>query len=146
MEVALRNTAMLFSSQLPLASLIEFCRVLRHNLGAGLSLVHVFRQQATKGPPPIRPVAERILHELEQGESLETALEQERAFFPPMFISLAIVGERTGSLPEVFTELEKFFLLQQRLRRQFFTHNRVSAGQIALSLARYIKTSLPGSA
>jgi type II secretory pathway component PulF len=112
---------MLFSSQLPLSSLIEFCRILRHNLGAGLTLVHVFRQQAVKGPPPVRPVAGRILQQLERGESLEAALEQERAAFPPMFVSLATVGEQTGCLPEIFTELEKFFLLQQRLRRQFVT-------------------------
>jgi type II secretory pathway component PulF len=112
---------MLLSSQLPLSSLIEFCRVVRHNLGAGLTLLHVFRQQSLRGPAPVRPVAERIRQELEEGESLEAALKQERAHFPPMFISLAIVGEQTGCLPEVFAELEKFFLLQQRLRRQFFT-------------------------
>jgi len=112
---------MLFAKQLPLSNLIEICRVLRHNLGAGLSLRHVFRQQAERGPLPVRPIATRISAELEQGESLEAALKRERAAFPPMFVSLVTVGEQTGCMPDVFGELEKYFLLQQRLRRQFFT-------------------------
>ena len=110
---------MLFSSQLPLSTLIESCRALRHNLEAGLTLRHVFRQQAERGPLPIRPIADRIALELEQGESLEAALKPERAAFPHMFTALVTVGEQTGSLPDVLGELEKYFLLQQRLRRQF---------------------------
>jgi type IV pilus assembly protein PilC len=112
---------MLFATKLPLSSLIEFCRALRHNLGAGLTLLHVCRQQAERGPLPVRPVASRISQDLEQGESLEVALKRERAAFPHMFVALATVGEQTGSMPDVFAELEKYFLMQQRLRRQFFS-------------------------
>lgn len=122
---------MIFTTQLPLWSLIEFCRVLRHNLGAGLTLRHVFRQQAERGPRPVRPVASRISEELEQGESLEVALKRERAAFPHMFVALATVGEQTGSMPDVFGELEKYFLLQQRLQRQFFS-------QIAWPLLQFL--------
>src|SRR5262249_14301438 len=116
-----RKAVMLFSKQVPLASLIEFCRILRHNLEAGLTLRHVFRQQAERGPMPIRPVADRIAAELEEGHSLEAALKRERGAFPPLFVSLVTVGEQTGSLPDVFAELEKYFLLQQRLQRQFYS-------------------------
>jgi type IV pilus assembly protein PilC len=108
-------------SEIPLASLIEFCRVLRHNLAAGLTLRRVFRQQAERGPYAVRPVAERISEQLEQGESLEAALKAERHKFPPIFIALTAVGEESGNLPEVLTELEEYFLLQQRLRRQFIS-------------------------
>ncbi|HLJ95601.1 MAG TPA: type II secretion system F family protein [Gemmataceae bacterium] len=112
---------MLFATKLPLSSLIEFCRVLRHNLGAGLTLLHVFRQQAERGPRPVRPIADRISQDLEQGESLEVALKREQAAFPHMFVAMATVGEQTGCMPDVFAELEKYFVLQQKLRRQFFS-------------------------
>jgi type IV pilus assembly protein PilC len=112
---------MLFSRQVPLSSLVEFCRVLRHNLAAGLTLRRVFRQQAERGPVGIRPVADRVSDDLEQGESLEEALQKEKEYFPPIFLSLVTVGEQTGNLPEVLGELEKYFLLQQKLRRQFFS-------------------------
>lgn len=110
---------MFFSAQLPLQSLIELCRVLRHNLAAGLTLRKVFEQQSERGPWAVRPVAQRIHAELAQGNNLETALARESRYFPPLFLSLAAVGEETGQLPEIFGELEKYYLLQQRLRRQF---------------------------
>ena len=90
---------MLFGTQLPLPSLIELCRVLRHNLGAGLTLRHVFRQQAERGPLPVRPIANRITHELEHGESLESALKLEKAAFPGLFTALVNVGSRRALCP-----------------------------------------------
>jgi type IV pilus assembly protein PilC len=112
---------MLFSKQLPLPSLIEFCRVLRHNLAAGLTLRRVFQQQAQRGPVPVRPVAARVSERIEEGESLEAALKPEKDKFPPLFLSLVAVGEESGSLPEVLKELEKYFLLQQKLQREFLS-------------------------
>lgn len=110
---------MVFSARLPLSSLIELCRTLRHSLGAGLPLRDVFHQQARRGPSAVRPVAERISQGLKRGDALEDTLKREQAAFPPLFLALASVGEHTGNLPETFAELEKYFLLQQRLRRQF---------------------------
>lgn len=109
----------MFSSRLSLSDLIELCRVLRHYLGAGLSLPEVFRQQAKRGPAAVRPVADRIASQLEAGSSLEAALKRDAGRFPPLFRSLASVGERSGMLPEIFGELERYFLRQQQLRRQF---------------------------
>jgi type IV pilus assembly protein PilC len=129
------KATMLFATQIPLSSLIEFCRVLRHNLGAGLTLLHVFRQQAERGPMAVRPVASRMLQDLEHGDSLEVALKRERAFFPHVFVALVTVGEQTGSMPDVFGELEKYFLMQQRLRRQFFS-------QIAWPLFQFLMAPL----
>jgi type II secretory pathway component PulF len=111
----------MFSSRLSLANLIELCRVLRHYLGSGLTLTDVFRQQRKRGAAAVRPVAERISDVLETGGSLASALKRETATFPPLFISLASVGENTGMLPEIFSELEKYFLRQQTLRRAFFS-------------------------
>lgn len=114
---------MRFSRQLPVSSLIDLSRALRHNLGAGLSLLNVFRQQSNRGALAVRPIARRITDALTTGDDLETALEHEKAFFPPIFLTMAQVGEQTGTLPEVFAELEKYFLLQQRLQRQFWTQS-----------------------
>ncbi len=109
------------SRRLSLSALAELCRVLRHYLGAGLTLRDVFRQQAQKGTAAVRPVAARISHGLETGDDLEELLKRETATFPPLFVALATVGEQTGMLPEVFRELENFFRLQERLRRQFLS-------------------------
>ncbi len=121
---------MLFSSKITLPNLIELSRVLRHNLSAGLTLRHVFRQQAERGPPAVRPVAARISAALEQGESLEAAMGPERRHFPPLFLSMAAVGEESGQLPEVFAEMEKYYSLQLKLRRQLISQSMLPVIQI----------------
>jgi type IV pilus assembly protein PilC len=116
---------MIFSKRLPVSSLILLCRALKHNLAAGLTLRDVFRQQARRGPAPVRPIADRIRVALESGDSLQFALEHEKAHFPPLFLSLASVGEDTGNLPEVFGALEKYYQMQQRFWRQFVSQSIV---------------------
>jgi type II secretory pathway component PulF len=110
---------MIVSSRLSLSSLIELSRALRHYLSSGLMLRDAFREQAKRGAAGVRPVAARIAAELDQGHDLQHALEREANIFPPIFGALAGVGEATGMLPEVFDELEKYFVRQQSLRRQF---------------------------
>jgi type II secretory pathway component PulF len=124
---------MIFSTRIPLSNLIELCRVLRHNLAAGLTLRDVFRQQAERGPAAVRPIAGRIRTLLENGDSLESALDREKAAFPPLFLSMAAVGEETGQLSEIFGELEKYYVLQQKLRRQVRSQSMLPLIQLALA-------------
>jgi type II secretory pathway component PulF len=49
---------------------------------------------------------------------------------------MASVGEQTGQLPEVFTELEKYYILQQKLRRQLISKSM--GPLIQLSLAFFV--------
>jgi type IV pilus assembly protein PilC len=131
---------MLFSARLPLSSQIELCRVLRHYLGAGLTLRDVFRQQAKRGTARLRPVAARIAGHLERGEGLEDALKREGNVFPPLFLALASVGEQTGMMPEVFGEIEKFLQRSQQLRRDFIA--RITWPVIQFVLAIFVLTGL----
>lgn len=110
---------MFFSSRLPLATVIELCRVLRHYLGAGLTLRDVFRQQAARGAVAVRPVAARIAAQMDQGGGLEDAMKRQGDVFPPLMTAMATVGEQTGMLPEVFAELEKYYARQLQLRQRF---------------------------
>jgi type IV pilus assembly protein PilC len=110
---------MLLSKRLPLSDVIVLCRLLRHYVSAGLTVAQVFRQQTKKGSPRMREAAGRVATALEHGDSLEDALEREAALFPPMFLPLLRVAERSGMLAEVCAELEKYFTRQQKLFRRF---------------------------
>jgi type IV pilus assembly protein PilC len=125
---------MLLTSRLSLSNLIDMCRALRHYLGAGLQLVDAFRQQANKGALAVRPVAGRIAAALEKGDSLEDALQREEKAFPSLFLSLARVGEQTGMLAEVFAELEKYYVRQRTLWRQFLSQITWPAIQFVLAI------------
>lgn len=124
---------MFFSRQIRPAALIALCRALRHNLAAGLSLVKVFRQQAERGAPGVRPLAGRVLEELEKGNSLTDALAGEKRVLPPLLLSLVSVGEETGHLAEIFGELENYFALQDALRKQFRSQSMMPVIQLCLA-------------
>ncbi len=114
---------MLLATRLKLGDLITLCRVLRHNLGAGLAIIDVFRQQSQRGPRAFRPIAGRLAERLRAGETLTAALEQEKDAVPPLFLTMVRLGEESGHLPEIFGELEKYFQLEHRLRRQFVSQS-----------------------
>jgi type IV pilus assembly protein PilC len=107
------------SSHLSLSDLAELSRVLRHCVGAGLTVRDVFRQLSARGRPAVRAAAARISTTLDQGQSLEESLKSQCGLFPPLFVSLLSVGERTGMLPEVATDLEKYYSRQLKLRKKF---------------------------
>jgi type IV pilus assembly protein PilC len=48
-------------------------------------------------------------------------MDKQSSTFPPLFRALATVGEETGNLPEVMGELEKYYITQQKLRRDFIS-------------------------
>jgi type IV pilus assembly protein PilC len=125
---------MLFSRQLPLAALTDLCHLLRINLSAGLTLVTVFRQLASRGSNAVRPVAGRILQHLEHGEDLHTALNSETAVFPPLFLGMTDLGEKTGRLPEVLEELEHYYVQQQKFRRQLRQSSFLPAVQFVIAI------------
>jgi type IV pilus assembly protein PilC len=122
------------SSRLSLSDAIEMCRSLRHYLGAGLSLVDAFRHQAKSGAARVRPVAGRIASALERGDSLEETLQREQAVLPSLLLSLARVGEQTGMLAEVFADLEKYFLRQRKLWRQFVSQSAWPVTEFVLAV------------
>ncbi|MDB5311429.1 MAG: epsF 1 [Gemmataceae bacterium] len=111
---------MLFSSsKCPLPALVAWCRVLKHSLGAGLDPIKIFRQQGKSGPRALRGMAKAITASLEQGDSLEDALEPFRDRFPPLFVELVAVGEQTGRLEDTFHELEAYYETTLRVQRDF---------------------------
>jgi type IV pilus assembly protein PilC len=131
---------MLFSRRLSLAALIELCRAMRYSLQSGLMLRDTIDLLANKGSRQIRPVAARIGKDLKSGWSLQDALQKQEKAFPPLFVALAAVGEESGNLPEVLAELERYYILRQKLNRDFLS--QISWPVIQLIAALLIITCL----
>src|ERR1700722_2552653 len=108
-------------NRLSLSTLMDLCRALRHYHGAGLLLSQAFRQQAQRGPGKARAMAWRVAEQLEKGDSLYQAMKRGGDLFPPWMLALVQVGERSGMLPEIFGELEKYYARAQKLRRDFLS-------------------------
>lgn len=107
--------------RLTLADLIELCRSLRFALNSGIMLQDAMDLLATRGTRRVRLFAADISKELKSGWSLQDALKKQNVL-PSLFTSLAIVGEESGNFPEVLLEMEKYYILRQKLRREFFEH------------------------
>jgi type II secretory pathway component PulF len=120
----------MFSRQLSLPVLIDLCRSMRFALNSGLMLRDVFDLLATKGTPAVRTVAAQVSKDLKAGWSLQEALARQERVFPQLFVAIASVGEESGNLPEVMSELEKYYMMRQKLRREF-------RGQIAWPLTQF---------
>jgi type IV pilus assembly protein PilC len=110
---------MLFSRKLSLPALIDMCRSMRFALNSGLMLRDVMDLLANKGNSAIRNVAMRISKDLKAGWSLQESLQHQEKYFPPLFIAIAAVGEESGNLPEVMGEMERYYMMRQKLRREF---------------------------
>jgi type II secretory pathway component PulF len=111
----------MFFRTLPIPALLELCRSMRYALGSGLMLRDVMDLLANKGTRSVRPVSARICKDLKAGWSLQDALKKQEDCFPPLFLALTTVGEESGNLPEVLLELEKYYEMQQKLRRDFWS-------------------------
>ena len=111
----------MFSARLSLTDLIDLCRVLRHQLAAGLSIHQVIKQQAERGRRSFRAIAGRVSEAIQRGTSFSDALDGDKAAFPPLFLAMVKLGESTGHMAEIFGEMERYFQMELQLRRQYFT-------------------------
>ncbi|GIW78546.1 MAG: hypothetical protein KatS3mg105_0353 [Gemmatales bacterium] len=116
------------------SDLVDLCRAIRHGVDAGMMLSAVFRQQARRGPLTLRPVCQRLAEKLERGQDLNSALIDEEGVFPPLFVNLLSVGEKSGHLPEVCQSLEDYYRDQLRLRRQFLSQITLPVVQLILAV------------
>jgi type II secretory pathway component PulF len=105
--------------QLRTADLIDMCRALRYSLSGGMMMTDAIGLLAREGTPAVRRATALLTTELKAGWSLHEAMEKQGTTFPPLFRALSTVGEETGNLPEVMGELEKYYITQQRLQRDF---------------------------
>lgn len=110
---------MTFFRCLRLGELIELCSSMRYTLESGFLLRDVMDLLASRGTRRVRLLALQISKEIKSGWSLQDALAKQKGVLPPLFVSLVTVGEESGNLPEVLAELERYYVLQRKLRREF---------------------------
>jgi type II secretory pathway component PulF len=125
----------MFTRRIPLPDLIDLCRSLRHQLGAGLSIQRVLSQQSERGRSSIRATAARLGAAIRGGDNLSGAIEREGDTFPPLFLAMTKVGESTGHIAEIFGELERYFELELQLRRQFRSQTFLPILQFVFAVA-----------
>ncbi len=81
-------------------------RQLATMLGAGLALDQSFKVIAQQSANPyLQKVAQQVIADLEQGQSLSNALSRFKDVFDPVFISVVRSGESSGQIDKVLDQL-----------------------------------------
>jgi type IV pilus assembly protein PilC len=109
----------MFSSRLPIQTVIAWVRAMRHGTDIGLVPDRIFHQIARTGTATQRTLAETIAGRLHKGDTLADALKADRHRFPPLLLEMIAVGEQTGRLTETLEELERYFETVRAARTVF---------------------------
>lgn len=109
----------MFTKLLPAMAVADWCKMLRHQLGAGISPTKTLTTLAASGPRPLREVSGRLADRARGGTSFGDSLEPERERFPELVVPMIHVGDETGQLPEVLDELEDYLREEHRLSKEF---------------------------
>lgn len=107
---------MLRNPQLSWAALASFSRSMSRMMEAGVeirkSLQTSSRQSADRR---LSGAVDNVIVSVASGHTLAESLGREEKLFPPLFRDLVHVGEETGSVPEVFAALAKYY--ESRIRQ-----------------------------
>jgi type II secretory pathway component PulF len=80
----------------------------------------LFDSLSRTGPLPLRAYAATIARQLRQGQSLAAALALYQLHFPPLFLEMVRIGEKTGRLEETFQVLEEYYDAVYSTQKQFY--------------------------
>jgi type IV pilus assembly protein PilC len=111
--------------------LSQLCQSLSSLLDAGVQVSRALEVAAKQaGSPRLTKAVKDAAGRVDGGASLTGALRAQNCF-PALFINLVEVGEKSGSMAEVFQELSRIYELKSRLWRRFL-------GQIAMPVFQYV--------
>jgi type IV pilus assembly protein PilC len=122
-----RNEFMLFNEQL--ASLTK----------VGIPLERGLRELAQDaGSPRMKKLINGIADDLEQGTSIENAIEKHRSHFPPLYGLILKAGIETGRLSEMLAGLNRHMQIEHRTRR--IVYEAITYPAVVLLLAAVLVT------
>lgn len=116
------------------SELAGFCDRLAMGLDAGVDLRRVLSGETDRSTGRLHGVCERLKQAAQQGQSFAEAIACEAAFFPPLFVSMTKVGERTGRLPEVLKRMSRHYEHRVAMRRSLLRQLAWPFMQLCLAL------------
>lgn len=113
---------MLRNPELSWAALSAFSRSMAQMLEAGVDIRKSLKTSGRQSPDSRMPAAvDGVTRSVAGGQTLTEAFESQGRLFPPLFRDLIHVGETTGSAPEVFAALAKYYDSRIRQSRDLRT-------------------------
>jgi len=109
----------LFSPKINARSMAVFCRQMAQMYDAGIPVQNGLKLAAESTPDrKLRHVVENMYLSISSGATLSQAIEQERKYWPNVFIELVGAGELGGRLKTIFYELARYYDQRVEMRRK----------------------------
>ena len=125
---------MLFSPQIRLKPLAQFCHRLAMATNAGIQDRKIWADEAERGSRSERAVAATIRDSLAAGHSITDALRGTGEFYPPLFRQMIEVGEISGRLGEIYKRLARHYDRVLTSRRAFMQRLTWPIMQLGIAL------------
>ncbi len=110
---------MFFSPHLTSKGLADLCHRLGVALSAGIDLRKAWQRETDAAPKRYRDAFSQVQRGINRGISLEASLSKTRKIFPPLFLEMVGVGERTGQTAEVLRKLADHYQMRHRMAMTF---------------------------
>ncbi len=109
----------LFSPRIPTKTLTDLCRRLSTALSAGIDARTVWSREAERAHGHLCRHLTDVSLAINKGRSLADGFRTTGDFFPPLFLEMIELGEKTGHLDEVLAQLADHYQNQLEMRRSF---------------------------
>jgi len=136
----------MFSRRPSKRRLAEMCRKLAAMLEAGVTARKAFKT-LERGPGLDHTVMQNTSLSLEAGDTVTEALSTRKGYFPPLFLNLVEVGERTGTLDRVLTHLAEYYenmheLSRKVVRSMIYPACIITLAILVTALLKYVVTGV----
>ncbi len=125
----------LFSPRIPTKTLTDLCRRLSTALSAGIDARTVWSREADRAHGHLCRHLTNISLAINKGRSLADAFNATGDFFPPLFLEMIELGEKTGHLDDVLAQLADHYQNQLDMRRSFLAAIAWPMVQLCLAVA-----------
>ncbi len=105
-------------SKISTSTFIQIARRAAMSLKAGIDMRRVWEIEVTRNSGKTREVLAEISRQINSGNSFAEAV-RDSHYFPPLVVELTRVGEQTGKLDEVLSQLAEHYEQLQKLFRNF---------------------------
>ena len=122
-------------NKMPLKELAMTCRRVGVSLDAGIDIRKIWQNESQRGTPETQAHAEEVRNHIATGGSLSEALESQGEYYPPLLKKLVHVGEASGKLDVIFSQLAEHYENTVRLRKFFISKLTWPLIELGLALA-----------
>lgn len=113
----------------------NFCRRMGVGLKAGVDILRILDAETRTGDSAHRQAMQRVVERIRDGQTLASAMLDEKPYFPPLLVQLVHASELGGRLDQMFFYMAEYYEDLHKTRSFFISRISWPLFQLALAIA-----------